>query len=243
MMQESLARKLRVLRADRGITLAKAEELTGVTRETLGALEHGQRGAYTSTLQKIAEGYGTTVSALLEEPELSLAGKAEAPEAGPHDQRSVEQDAGQLDFDSPVAEERRAAVARALRDYMKRRADEYARQLEDQENLHFRSARTANLWLENLYGELRDWCVWAYVNRKALLPDLDENTAGGFVPAAMDVFIYPMFAFKSIARKAERRIEKMTGERDALAERRMQRAKEEAEAAGRQLEAEMEQTV
>jgi len=68
MMQESLARKLRVLRAERGITLQEAEELTGVTRETLGALEHGQRGAYTNTLQKIAEGYGITVGELLEEP-------------------------------------------------------------------------------------------------------------------------------------------------------------------------------
>jgi transcriptional regulator with XRE-family HTH domain len=68
MMQESLARKLRVLRAERGITLQEAEELTGVTRETLGALEHGQRGAYTNTLQKIAKGYGITVGELLEEP-------------------------------------------------------------------------------------------------------------------------------------------------------------------------------
>jgi transcriptional regulator with XRE-family HTH domain len=89
MTYESLARRLRVLRAARGITLAEAEELTGVTRETLGALEHGQRGAYTSTLEKIAKGYGTTVSALLEEdPEanMALAGssKAEAPpETGP----------------------------------------------------------------------------------------------------------------------------------------------------------------
>jgi transcriptional regulator with XRE-family HTH domain len=83
---ESLARRLRVLRAARGITLAEAEELTGVTRETLGALEHGQRGAYTSTLEKIARGYGTTVSALLEEPEVALVGsypKAEAPDTGP----------------------------------------------------------------------------------------------------------------------------------------------------------------
>jgi transcriptional regulator with XRE-family HTH domain len=92
MMNESLARKLRVLRAARGITLREAEKLTGVTRETLGALEHGQRGAYTSTLEKIARGYGVTVSALLsevEEPEAELAlagsspGKVEAPrEAG-----------------------------------------------------------------------------------------------------------------------------------------------------------------
>jgi transcriptional regulator with XRE-family HTH domain len=92
MTHASLARKLRILRAARGITLAEAEELTGVTRETLGALEHGQRGAYTSTLEKIARGYGVTVSALLsevEEPEAELAlagsspGKVEAPrEAG-----------------------------------------------------------------------------------------------------------------------------------------------------------------
>jgi transcriptional regulator with XRE-family HTH domain len=72
-MQESLARKLRVLRAERGITLQEAEELTGVTRETLGALEHGHRGAYTNTLQKIAEGYGITVGELLEEPAVPLA--------------------------------------------------------------------------------------------------------------------------------------------------------------------------
>ena len=102
-MNESLARKLRVLRAARGITLREAEKLTGVTRETLGALEHGQRGAYTSTLEKIARGYGVTVSALLsevEEPEaeLALAGsspKAEAPrEAG----RLEEERRAQEDF-------------------------------------------------------------------------------------------------------------------------------------------------
>jgi transcriptional regulator with XRE-family HTH domain len=83
MMHESLARKLRVLRAARGITLREAEELTGVTRETLGALEHGQRGAHTNTLQKIAEGYGITVGELLEEPAVASLGKAEAPDTGP----------------------------------------------------------------------------------------------------------------------------------------------------------------
>jgi len=71
------------LRAERGITLHEAEELTGVTRETLGALEHGQRGAYTNTLQKIADGYGVTVGELLEEQALTV-GKASAPpETGP----------------------------------------------------------------------------------------------------------------------------------------------------------------
>jgi transcriptional regulator with XRE-family HTH domain len=66
-MQEALARKLRVLRAERDLTLNEAEELTGVTRETLGALEHAQRGAQASTLEKIARGYGVPVAELLEE--------------------------------------------------------------------------------------------------------------------------------------------------------------------------------
>lgn len=74
MMHESLARKLRVLRAERGLSLGEAGELLGVTRETLAALEHGQRGAYTSTLEKIARGYNTSVSALLAEDESPLVG-------------------------------------------------------------------------------------------------------------------------------------------------------------------------
>ena len=76
-MYDELARNLRVLRAARGITLEEAEELTGVTRETLGALEHGQRGANTTTLSKIAEGYDVTVSDLLEGTP-TLLGKAGA---------------------------------------------------------------------------------------------------------------------------------------------------------------------
>src|SRR5215217_8824477 len=103
MTHESLARKLRILRAARGITLAEAEELTDVTRETLGALEHGQRGAYTSTLEKIARGYGVTVSALLsevEEPEAELALAGSSPKA------KAPREAGSVD--APLEAERRA---------------------------------------------------------------------------------------------------------------------------------------
>jgi transcriptional regulator with XRE-family HTH domain len=91
-VQESLAKKLRVLRADKGITLDEAEKLTGVTRETIGALEHAQRGAHTRTLEKIARGYDVPVEYLVspgpalprtwaQEP--ALAEKDEAPETGP----------------------------------------------------------------------------------------------------------------------------------------------------------------
>src|SRR4051812_23979349 len=69
MKQESLARKLRLLRAQRGLTLVQAAELTGLTRGTISELELGRREAYMPTLHKIAQGYGINVrELLLEEP-------------------------------------------------------------------------------------------------------------------------------------------------------------------------------
>jgi transcriptional regulator with XRE-family HTH domain len=79
-MHESLARKLRVLRAERGWTLNQAAERAGVQPETISDAEHGKRRPYTPTLAKIARGYGVPVEELLEEP--VLMGKVDAPEAG-----------------------------------------------------------------------------------------------------------------------------------------------------------------
>jgi transcriptional regulator with XRE-family HTH domain len=79
-MLESLALKLRVLRAERGWTLNQAAERAGVQPETISDAEHGKRRPYTPTLTKIAKGYGVPVEKLLEEP--LLVGRADAPEAG-----------------------------------------------------------------------------------------------------------------------------------------------------------------
>jgi transcriptional regulator with XRE-family HTH domain len=69
MKQESLARKLRLLRLERGLTLVQAAELTGLTRGTISELELGRREAYMPTLHKIAKGYGINVrELLLDEP-------------------------------------------------------------------------------------------------------------------------------------------------------------------------------
>jgi transcriptional regulator with XRE-family HTH domain len=76
-MQTSLGKRLRLLRAERGLTLRSAADLCGVTKETLSALERGVREPHDPTLAKIAKGYGVPVAELLEEP--ALAGKAEAP--------------------------------------------------------------------------------------------------------------------------------------------------------------------
>src|SRR5215212_3585771 len=80
MKQTSLGRKLRVLRAERGLTLREASSLTGVTKETISGLERGIRHPHDVTLAKLAEGYGVPVEDLLEEPLVAL--KAEAPDSG-----------------------------------------------------------------------------------------------------------------------------------------------------------------
>jgi transcriptional regulator with XRE-family HTH domain len=67
-MQESLARKLRVLRAERGLTLRQAAEQAGVRPGTLSELERGLHRPHDITLSRVAKGYGVPVEELLEEP-------------------------------------------------------------------------------------------------------------------------------------------------------------------------------
>lgn len=107
MMQGSLARTLRVLRAERGLTQEQAATLIGVTSETLSDLERGKRRAYAPTLRKIADGYGVPVEELVEEP--VAAGKAEAPEAGP----AGEDHAGQPTLNDALEAQRREDRRRA----------------------------------------------------------------------------------------------------------------------------------
>src|SRR5215203_6620825 len=89
LMHESLATKLRVLRAERGLTVRQVAELSGVAKETISQIERGERHPYDRTLAKLAHAYDVPVEELLEEPvaiaERSLAGspKGEAPETGP----------------------------------------------------------------------------------------------------------------------------------------------------------------
>ncbi len=83
-MPGSLAERLRVLRARRGMTLIEAAAQAGVGRDTLSDLERGRRRPSMPTLAKIADGYGVLVDDLLEG--LALAGaspKAQASETGP----------------------------------------------------------------------------------------------------------------------------------------------------------------
>jgi transcriptional regulator with XRE-family HTH domain len=76
--------RLRVLRAERGLSLTEAAERAGIQRQTLALLERGERHPHDPTLAKIAKGYGVPIEDLLEEPALAgTPGKAEAPDMGP----------------------------------------------------------------------------------------------------------------------------------------------------------------
>ncbi len=77
-MQGVLPKRLRVLRAEMGLTIKQAAELAGVTRETLRELELGRRSPHEPTLAKIANAYGVPVVELLEAAEAGPGPSAEA---------------------------------------------------------------------------------------------------------------------------------------------------------------------
>jgi transcriptional regulator with XRE-family HTH domain len=66
-----VARRLRELRRERGITLSALSELVGISAPHLSRLEKGERQPSIGTLLQIARVYGVSVSHLVEEHEES----------------------------------------------------------------------------------------------------------------------------------------------------------------------------
>ncbi len=122
MMQDSLPTRLRVLRAERGLTLREAATLTDVRPGTLSELERGVRHPHDVTLAKIADGYGVPVKELLEEP-VPL---GEAPEAGQSEGAQIQDDERQANMD------RLAEACRDIYDEMKRVREAPAEELKAQ---------------------------------------------------------------------------------------------------------------
>jgi transcriptional regulator with XRE-family HTH domain len=81
-MHGSLARKLRVLRAERGLSVREVEAISGVAKETVSQIERGERHPLDRTLAKLARVYDVPLDDLLEEPVQSGKGLA-SPETGP----------------------------------------------------------------------------------------------------------------------------------------------------------------
>src|SRR5215208_2951870 len=128
MMQGSLPTRLRLLRAQQGLTLVEAAEKIGIGRDTLSELERGRRHPVMPTLSKIARGYGVQVEELLdleeEVPQEALSevsvitGIAEAPPATP-----PSSEAGLQSVESQALE--------ALFSYVEQRIKMYEEELKD----------------------------------------------------------------------------------------------------------------
>ncbi len=91
MTHGSLALKLRVLRAERALTIEQAADRAGVQPETISDAERGRRRPYLPTLRKLAAAYEVPVEELLsvdEEPALAPLG--EAPEGAEDDYEAPE---------------------------------------------------------------------------------------------------------------------------------------------------------
>jgi transcriptional regulator with XRE-family HTH domain len=118
-MHGSLPTRLRVLRAERGLTLRDAEHQTGVDKDTLSKIERGLRHPHDVTLAKIARGYGVPVEELLEQPALPL--DETLREAGPTAQDVTgggiqSSDVGGGHIYREPTEQELAAIARELED-------------------------------------------------------------------------------------------------------------------------------
>ena len=115
MTQGSLAQKLRILRAQRGLTVKDASAIIGVNRHTLRSLELGEHEPGYPTLRKIADGYGVPVEDLMEDP--VGVGKAEAPWAptGPSEfSKALTAPRKMMPLDDVVSAARLAAYDRDL---------------------------------------------------------------------------------------------------------------------------------
>lgn len=82
-MRESLPTRLRVLRAEKGLTLREAARVTGLRSTTLSELERGLTHPRDVTLSRIAKGYGVPVSELISMSESEPLPKEEASPSPP----------------------------------------------------------------------------------------------------------------------------------------------------------------
>src|SRR5215203_174177 len=71
MTHGSLALKLRVLRAEKALTIEQAAARAGVTPETISDAERGRRHPYLPTLRKLAKAYNVPVEELLSAEEVA----------------------------------------------------------------------------------------------------------------------------------------------------------------------------
>jgi transcriptional regulator with XRE-family HTH domain len=170
-MHGSLATKLRVLRAERGLTVRQVAELSGVAKETISQVERGERHPYDRTVAKLAHVYDVPVDELLEEP--ALAGKAKAPDTG----QPLPSPGTVVEFEQKLARVLAPARAEALQD------EQAFNRIERDYSEPIAEAEVWERFLDEFSPEERAKAFGEVVDRYALLERFYMNLEANFTRA------------------------------------------------------------
>jgi transcriptional regulator with XRE-family HTH domain len=210
MTQISLGHRLRLLRAERQLSLRQAAARAGVVKETISDIERGVTHPQDVTLAKLAHAYEVPVEDLLEEPVSLAEWGREAHGLAPY----------------PTPEERRAVLNEVGRDvqYAIGRAEYWERELERGRTTQYSRASSA----ENLailavdeFSSLHRWLG------AVVAPGLDAQIERGLASDIADEYVALMDAFVDHVVQTQHklfdhaaRVAETLAEQDALAKRR-----------------------
>jgi transcriptional regulator with XRE-family HTH domain len=250
---------LRELRERAALSQEELGKLAGISKNSVGQLERGEFNPRPVTVRRLAEALGVEPEEIWD-PQESTLPSPEPPDEVAEEGRSawlkgkailerlLPEDRQELQKRVELAEEKIEAeeihiVSDALASYVERRIEMYEEVFEDPSSPHFRSATAAVLWAEMLHREadMLPWLVLEeskFLNRS--LEALEQRVLVG-LKLAQRVAKY-VAAFDEIRRQADERIAAMRDQPDHLAQKRLQKARREAEESKRRLE-EFQRTV
>ena len=216
-----IGKRVRDAREARELTQEELARRAGVPLNRVGRIETGAvTDPHYSTLSRIADGLGLSVSELLEEGPV-LVGKAEAPEAG----------------QVPVVVK---VVSDALTSYTASRMQAYKGDLQDPNSPHFKTATTAALWSEMLHRESKMLAELVMAESRNVILALDtpmEKAWAGLTLARTAG--RTLAAFNKTRQLADQRIAAMRDRPDELAQKRLEKSRHEADESAHRLEEEL----
>lgn len=211
-----IGKRVRDLRGEKGLSRDALARASGMAANSIYLIESGRRPTPSSeSLEKISRGLGVSVSELFTEEPVG-AGKAEAPEAGP----TRPARAGANDDDP---DERRRSEIDPWTAYIRRRAGRIQEAASSEASPDFTNPQRAFGFVARCNEEGAD-----------IYETLVEDTPGGeepFVPAVINDLLAALEDFFRAIDQAEARARmlKATAPEDAIAQKRAERAAEEAE--------------
>jgi transcriptional regulator with XRE-family HTH domain len=203
----TVAQEIRRLREEKGWSQTKLAAAADMAVSGVSQIETGVRNPSAVTLTKLANALEVEVADLFP--------KGQAP--------------------LPLETTQGGSVPEALSSYLKRRAKSHAAELDDDSSPHFKNATAATLWVASIQSEARDWANWAIEEASVLMPQRDGLLDPDALRDALKVMGH-LLSFHHISRQAEKRIAAMTDRPDELAQKRLEKARREAQESEQRLE-------